>query len=101
MCQNCGSAHHQYTNSTQTTGSQQEKRPEPQQPSQVRRGIDLEETLRKYNEVRSQIFDGAEEKVSGKKTGEALEDVEQQQGVKEETALEKAWKQLRKDIEGA
>lgn len=73
----------------------------PQRWFQIRCVIDLEETLRRYNEVRGKILARGEANKTNTKNVEVVESAEGGMKVKDETAGERAWKQLRESIEEA
>lgn len=95
ICRQCGSAQ----DPAHLTLSQQSATAQRGNPLQVRHGIDLEETLQKYNEVRGQVFVRTEKKMSERKREEAKKGGENDDGETKETVFEKAWRQLRADIE--
>lgn len=92
-CRSCGILHAQQP--VQPSSSQQTR-----QPFQIRRGIDVEETLKRYREARNQVLTRAEEAMAKKKAEKMSNGVDQEREGSE-TAFEKAWKQLRADMEKA
>lgn len=65
---------------------------------EVWKGIDLEETLRRYNQARVEVLAQAETKAARDGDGGESKDGVNKESGREATALQTAWRKLKKDL---
>lgn len=107
VCRNCGYGTQstnpvaQSTSSQPEGGGQQSQAQVPPQGSGVRRGINLEETLKRYDDARGEVLAQAETKAATDGEGGDSKGNGEENSNTEDTLLQKAWKKLKKDLKKA